>query len=111
LEQLVTIELFGQPYTFKTQSDINRAKEVADYLLQEVAKVERNQPNPSTSSNQLTIMILAALNITENYLDLKQERRRSTREVSNRAADLIRKLERCCVQSSPNNLYKLQTGR
>jgi len=111
LEQLVTIELFGQPYTFKTQSDINRAKEVADYLLQEVVKVERNQPNPSSSSNQLTIMILAALNITENYLDLKQERLGLRREISNRATGLIRKLDRCCVQSNHNNLYKLQTGR
>ena len=111
MEQLVTIELFGQPYTFKTQSDINRAKEVADYLLQEVAKVERSQPNPSSSSTQVTIMILAALNITENYLDLKQQRLRLTHDISDRAARLIRKLDRCCVQSNHDKVYKLQTGR
>lgn len=111
MEQLVTIELFGQPYTFKTQSDINMAKEVADYLLQEVAKVEKSQPNPCSSSNQVTIMILAALNIAENYLDLKQQRLRLTRDISDRATGLIRKLDRCCVQSNNDKLYKLQTGR
>jgi hypothetical protein len=36
LEQLVTIELFGQQHTFKAESDENEAKEVADLLAKEV---------------------------------------------------------------------------
>jgi cell division protein ZapA (FtsZ GTPase activity inhibitor) len=40
LEQLVTIELFGKPYTFKAKSEVKKAKEVADLLAKEVSRVE-----------------------------------------------------------------------
>ena len=40
LEQIVTVQLFGLPYTFKAESEGAKAREVADYLVSEVAKVE-----------------------------------------------------------------------
>jgi hypothetical protein len=43
LEHFVTIELFGQPYTFKSDAEASKAKEVADLLLQEVAKIQEQQ--------------------------------------------------------------------
>ena len=68
MEQLVTIELFGQPYTFKTQGELGRAKEVADFLVREVTRVASQQPNQSARMNQVTIKILTALNIAQEYL-------------------------------------------
>jgi cell division protein ZapA (FtsZ GTPase activity inhibitor) len=99
LEHLVTIELFGQPYTFKTESEGYRAKEVADYLAQEVARVENLQLKQSNRLNQTTIMIMAALNIIKDYLDLQKDRKALIQEVSTRSANLIQKLDRCCTQS------------
>ena len=99
MEHLVTIELFGQPYTFKTESEGYRAKEVADYLAQEVARVENLQLKQSNRLNQTTIMIMAALNIIKDYLDLQKDRKALIQEVSTRSANLIQKLDRCCAQS------------
>jgi len=70
LDQLVTIELFGQPYTFKTESDITNAKEVADYLVKEVTKVE-TQHSSQSSVAKFATLILAALNIANENIEQK----------------------------------------
>ena len=46
LEQTVTIELFGQPHTFKTDTDVTKAREVADLLVKEVERVKSQQIDP-----------------------------------------------------------------
>ena len=109
MEQLVTIELFGQSYTFKTQSDTKLAKEVADYLADEVSRVENLQSGKSPNLNHMTVMILAALNIANEHLQLKHDRTRVIAEISDRSNELIRKLDLCCMTFSGTDSYKLQT--
>jgi cell division protein ZapA (FtsZ GTPase activity inhibitor) len=72
LDQHVTIEIFGHPFTFKADQDISKAKEVAAYLEEEVGKVERQLSAESVSINKRAILILAALNIANEYYDLKE---------------------------------------
>jgi hypothetical protein len=48
LEHIVTIELFGQPYTFKADTEMVKANQIAELLLHEVQKVEDQQAGPST---------------------------------------------------------------
>ncbi len=73
MEHFVTIELFGQPYTFKSDAEASKAKEVADLLVQEVAKVQEQQGGPSAHIPKLTILILAALNITHRIEQVKND--------------------------------------
>jgi cell division protein ZapA (FtsZ GTPase activity inhibitor) len=72
LEHLVTIELFGQPYTFKSDADVAKANEAAELLLNEVRKVQAQQSGSSTYMPKLTILILAALNIANSIMQLKR---------------------------------------
>jgi cell division protein ZapA (FtsZ GTPase activity inhibitor) len=72
LEHLVTIELFGQPYTFKSDADVAKANEAAELLLNEVRKVQAQQTGSSTYMPKLTILILAALNIANSIMQLKR---------------------------------------
>ncbi|MGD9382543.1 MAG: cell division protein ZapA, partial [Desulfobacterales bacterium] len=72
MDQLVTIELFGQPYTFKTESDITNAKEVANYLVKEVSKVE-TQHSSQSSVAKFATLILAALNIANENIEQKRK--------------------------------------
>ena len=98
MEQHVTIELFGQPYTFKTQSDLSQAREVADFLVREVTKVSDYYPNKSAKMNHVTIMILAALNIAQEYLELEKDRSNFINTISDRSAELIRKIDGCFIE-------------
>jgi cell division protein ZapA (FtsZ GTPase activity inhibitor) len=93
LEQLVTIELFGQTFTFKAESEVKQAEKVANYLVNEVSKVERQQLQQSSNINKLAITILASLNIANKNIELEREYSKLLRGISERSAKLIRSLD------------------
>lgn len=92
MEQLVTINIFGQPFTFKTESDFSRAKEVADFLAQEVTRVENQQSNKSNQTNKLAILIHAALNIANENFELKENHSVFLKDIYRRSDRLIQSL-------------------
>jgi cell division protein ZapA (FtsZ GTPase activity inhibitor) len=92
LEQLVTIEIFGQPYTFKTDSDVVNAKEVADYLVQEVTKIE-TQDSSKSSVTKFATLLLAALNIANENIEMKKKYSDLLKNFSKRSMNLIRTLD------------------
>lgn len=93
MEQLVKIELFGQPYTFKAESEVKNAEKVADYLVKEVSKVTAQQSRQSSNINRLAVMILTALNIANENMELKREQSKFLRDITKRSANLIRNLD------------------
>ena len=93
MEQLVTIELFGQPYTFKNESDAGKAKEVADYLVEEVARNVTQHSKISSNVTKLNTLILAALNISNENIELRKNRSDLLRDISERTTNLIRALD------------------
>lgn len=93
MEQLVTIEIFGQPFTFKADSEISKAREVADLVEAEVNRVEAQQSGISVSVNKLAILISAALNIANAHIELKRNHGDVLYDISDRSARLIRILD------------------
>lgn len=93
MEQIVTIQLFGRPYTFRAESEGAKAREVADYLVSEVAKVEGKHTNQTSDISKLAILISAALNITSEHVDLKRNMSILLRDISERSANLIQLLD------------------
>ena len=92
MEQIVTIELFGQPHTFKADSDVTRAKEVADLLVEAVARVENQQNGLSSNISRQKILILAALNIANEHMELKRNHSKLLHDVAQRTTNLIGRL-------------------
>ena len=93
MEQIVTIELFGQPHTFKADSDVTRAKEVADLLAKEVARVESQLIDASSNISRQKILILAALNIANENMELKMNHSKLIHDVTDRTSNLIHTLD------------------
>lgn len=92
MDQLVTIELFGRPFTFKADKDLATAKEVADFLVQEVSKIEKQLSNKSSNINKQAILILAALNIANEYFECKQGHKDLLEIISDRTSGLLNEL-------------------
>jgi cell division protein ZapA (FtsZ GTPase activity inhibitor) len=101
LEHFVTIELFGQPYTFKSDAEASKAKEVADLLVQEVAKIQEQQGGPSAHIPKLTILILAALNISNRIVQLKNDYGEFAEKMAERSDRLNRMLDEGLNLSQP----------
>lgn len=85
LEHTITIELFGQPHSFKADTEVARANEVAELLKTEVEKVQAQQAGSSTYIPKMTILILAALNIAHKITQL-----------DNNADDLVDQIAQRC---------------
>jgi len=92
LDQLVTIELFGHPFTFKAEKDMAAAKEVADFLVKEVTRVEGELSGKSTSVNKRAILILAALNIASEYFEHKRYHADMLEKLSQKTSNLMDKI-------------------
>lgn len=93
MEKTVTIELFGQPHTFKANSEVTREREVADFLVKEVTQVESQQAGQSSNISKLAILMSAALNIANEHMELKRSYSKLLRDVTNRTSNLIRTLD------------------
>lgn len=93
MERLVTIELLGQTYTFKAEADTSTAQAVADLLAKEVARIEAQMSAKSAMSAKQTVLVLAALNIAGENHRLKERHAALARNIGERAANLIRKLD------------------
>ncbi len=63
MEKHVTIQLFGQSHTFRAESEATNARAVADYLVDQVEKVDAQLGGQQSGMSRLNIMILAAMNI------------------------------------------------
>lgn len=95
MEQLVTIELFGKPYTFKAESEVKKAKKVANFLAKEVSRVESQQSGESSTASDLTTLMLAALNIAYQNMELEDNYSKFMQDIAERSAKLIRKMDEC----------------
>ncbi|CAB1063976.1 hypothetical protein D1BOALGB6SA_8765 [Olavius sp. associated proteobacterium Delta 1] len=93
MDKLVTIELFGQTHTFKAKSEVTKAKAVADLLVKEVSRIEDQQANQSSNMSKLTILMLAALNIANENMELKRNHSKLLDDVTDRTTNLIHTLD------------------
>ena len=60
--------------------------------------------------NHVTIMILAALNIAQEYMELEKDRSHFIRELSKRSTELLHKLDTCCTEAEGTETFGLRTG-
>jgi len=93
LDEIVTIELFGQTHTFKTNAEVAKAKEVADHLVKAVSQIEDQQADQLSNMSKLTILMLAALNIANENMELKRNHSKLLHDVKDRTANLIDTLD------------------
>jgi cell division protein ZapA (FtsZ GTPase activity inhibitor) len=73
LEQLITIEILGQHYTFKADDGLVDPQNVAHFLMEEVRKLETGQADQPADTNRFVMLLQAALNISSDHLKLKQQ--------------------------------------
>ena len=93
MENIITIELFGQQYSFKAEEGVPDANEVADLLMNEVANVEKQMSGKNSKINEITILTLAALNISSEFIDLKRNLSELKQEISERSASLVKMMD------------------
>lgn len=93
MDQLVTIEIFGNPFTFKADSSGSRAKKVAEHLSREIAKIENQVAPQRPNIDKKAILILTALNITSEYFEYREKQDNLLQSIMGRSERVIDMLE------------------
>jgi cell division protein ZapA len=93
LDQLLTIDVLGQPFTFKSDSDASESRAVADYVANTVKRVKSQCAKNTPTPDKRAILILTALNITSEYFELKKKHRQLLHDIDTRSVNLLNALE------------------
>ncbi len=88
VEQVIKIELLGETFKFKSEENRKNLKEILSYLMQELKKVEEQFPPHALKTNKLAILVMTALNISKQYVDLTNNHSDLLETVSSRAIRL-----------------------
>ncbi len=98
-ETLVKIEILGQTHTIRTDEAEKRVLEVVEYLNGKIAEVSAT----TRTTAKLNVAILAALNITHEYLLVREERDELLKGVQEKGRKLLAKLEQEIPRRSASN--------
>ena len=87
-ERVVEIKVFGQTFSVKTDSDEDHLQAVAQYVNEKMEEVLKK----TRSVSSLNVAILTALNIADDLLKEKEQRKALLREVEDKSKDLVEKI-------------------
>lgn len=93
MDQVLTIDVLGQPFTFKADANVYDAKAVADYVIKSVNHAQTQCAQKTLFPDKGAILILTALNITNEFLELKKKYDQLLHDINQRSANLLHTLE------------------
>lgn len=93
MDQTFTIDILGRQFTFTTDADVSEAKAVADYIVESIDKASEQCSQKAQTPDKWAILILAALNITNDYFELKRQHQHLLSDINQRSANLLHTLE------------------
>ena len=88
MEKVIKIEVLGETFTFKANENREKLKEILSYLMQEVQKVEEQFPPHALKTSKLAIMVMTALNISKQYMEITNKHSDFLNSVSSRTSKL-----------------------
>ena len=101
MDQLVTINIFGQPFSFTSETDSDQAQVVANQLESEIARIEEQQSGVKSEKAKIAILISAALNIANENFELKSNYSELLHNVEVQSKRLLQLLEAEKIEEKP----------
>jgi cell division protein ZapA (FtsZ GTPase activity inhibitor) len=87
--QKLTIHIFGESYVFETETETSRAEKIVAHLEREVARAESRDVPLKGQVNKNIILISAALNVINDYFELKDKYKNLFEILSKRTSRII----------------------
>jgi len=94
LDEIVKIDLFGEEFRFKPDGQVKDPDKVAQYLKDYIKEAEALFQNKTTGRNKIAILLLAAMNLSRDFYELKQQHSELKRDVEQRVSSLMYKVDK-----------------
>ncbi len=93
MDEIVKISLFGEEFRFKTDDKAENPNEIVAYLQQYISDAERLFKSKSSGKNKIAILLLAAMNLSKDFHELKMKHSILEKNIDNRISSMIKKIE------------------
>jgi cell division protein ZapA (FtsZ GTPase activity inhibitor) len=94
LDEIVVIDLFGEEFRFKPDQQVENPEQVAQYLKTHIKKAEELFKNKTSGKNKIAILLLAAMNLSKDYHELKMQHSHFEKEIDDKLSSLIEKIDK-----------------
>jgi cell division protein ZapA (FtsZ GTPase activity inhibitor) len=94
LDEIVVIDLFGEEFRFKPDNQVKNPEQVAQYLKKYIKEAEGLFQNNISGKNKIAILLLAAMNLSKDFNELKTQHSEFEEEINNRISSLIGKIDK-----------------
>jgi cell division protein ZapA (FtsZ GTPase activity inhibitor) len=94
LDGIIKINLFGEDFRFKPDEQVENPNEIVAYLERCITDAERLFKSKSSGKNRIAILLLAAMNISKDFHELKLEHSILENNIDDRISSMIKKIEK-----------------
>ena len=95
MDDIVKIELFGEDFKFKPDKDTTYDPvEIAAHVKEYIDEAESLFQNKTSSKNRIAILLLAAMNLSKDYNELRLKYFDLEKDIEDRVSSLLKKIEK-----------------
>ena len=94
MNEIVKIDLFGEEFRFKPDDQVENPEKVAKYLKNYIKQAENMFQNKASGKNKIAILLLAAMNVSKDFYELKVQHANLEKEIDNRLSFLLEKIDK-----------------
>ncbi len=94
MNEIVKIDLFGEEFRFKPDDQVENPEKVAQYLKNYLKEAENMFQNKTSGKNKIAILLLAAMNVSKDFYELKVQHATLEKEIDNRLSFLLKKIDK-----------------
>jgi len=93
VDGIITIDLYGIKFRFKPDNNVENPEQIIDELNKYILNAERHIKYTASDRNRLAILLLAAMNLSNDFRELKLQYARFESHILNRTSSLLDKIE------------------
>jgi len=94
LDEIVVIDLFGEEFRFKPDNQVVNPEQIVHYLKNYIKEAEGSFKNKTLGKNKIAILLLAAMNLSKDYHELKVQHAEFEKETDKKISSLIKKIDK-----------------
>lgn len=102
MDEIVVIDLFGEEFRFKPDDQVKNPEQVAHYLKKYIKEAEGLFQHKPSGKNKIAILLLAAMNLSKDFHELKMRYSDLENEMENRCSSLLEKINKGIEKSDKN---------
>ncbi|WP_321491697.1 cell division protein ZapA [uncultured Desulfobacter sp.] len=95
MDEIVKIELFGEEFRFKPEQDQKYDPvKIATHVKEYINEAEELFQNKTSSKNKMAILLLAAMNLSKDYHELRMKYSDLEKDIESRISSLLEKIDK-----------------